>query len=172
MGAAAGGAAVAGAPAAPGGSTGTLTIDFKSVNQGGRYAPRNVGAVWIETSSGMFVKTLERWAGIRANHLTRWAMASGGWGSIFGGGNTADQMDAVSRATLRAHEAHRLTWDLQDAGGKLVPDGSYNVVIEVTEDNFVAGAFAAVAFQKGPAPQMVMAPDKAPYSGLVIRYQP
>ncbi|HKU43148.1 MAG TPA: DUF2271 domain-containing protein, partial [Polyangiales bacterium] len=158
--------------AAPSGGPGKLSVAFKSVSLGGRYAPRNVGAVWIETSSGMFVKTLERWAGIRGVHLTRWTMASGGWGSLFGGGNTADMMDAVSRATLRNHEMHQVMWDMQDASGKTVPDGKYNVMIEVADDNFAASASGSTAFEKGPAPQTVMAPDKSPYAGLVVTYQP
>jgi hypothetical protein len=153
-------------------ATGTLTVDFKTVNQGGTYAPRNVGAVWIETASGTFVKTLERWGNIRANHLTRWNMASGGWGSIFGGGNTADMMDAVSRATLRSHEMHHVMWNMKDSKGQLVPDGMYNVVVECTEDNFRPGANASVAFMKGAAPQMVTVPDKAPWSGFSLTYQP
>jgi hypothetical protein len=151
---------------------GVLTLDFTTVNQRGRYAPQNVGAVWIETEAGMFVKTLERWGQIRANHLTRWNMASGGWGSFFGGGNTADQMDAVSRATLRSHGAHHVTWDMQDPTGKVVADGKYKVAIEVTEDNTRAGASADIAFDKGAAPQDITAPDKPPYSGLKLTYQP
>jgi hypothetical protein len=166
-------AAMAGSGAAPGSEhAGMLTLDFKSVNQGGTYAPQNVGAVWIETSSGMFVKTLERWGNIRASHLTRWAMASGGWGGLFGGGNTADQMDAVSKATMRSHGAHHETWDMQDPSGKVVADGKYRVVIEVTEDNFRAGASAEVPFEKGPMPQTISAPDKAPYAALMLTYQP
>jgi hypothetical protein len=157
---------------APSGAAGTLTIDFKSVALGGNYAPRNVGAVWVETSSGMFVKTLERWAGIRANHLTRWNMASGGWGSIFGGGNAADMMDAVSRATLRSHETHHVMWNMKDSKGQVVPDGMYNVVIEVADDNRRASGNGNVAFMKGPAPQMVSAPDKAPWTGFSLTYQP
>lgn len=162
----------AGSASPTGPSAGTLTITFTSVNQGGRYQPRNVGAVWIETGSGMFVKTIERWAGIRANHLTRWAQASGGWGSFFGGGNTADKMDAISRATLARHEKHMLTWDMKDLMNQTVPDGKYKVGIEVTEDNFVPGANVLIEFEKGPAPVTVMPPDQKPYSGLVISYQP
>ncbi|HET6339766.1 MAG TPA: DUF2271 domain-containing protein [Polyangiales bacterium] len=157
---------------APTGTQGTLTIDFKSVTSGGNYAPRNVGAVWIETAAGMFVKTIERWAGIRANHLTAWNAASSGWGSIFGGGNTADMLDAVSRATLRSHEMHQTMWNMKDSTGKVVADGMYNLVIECTEDNRRAGPVAKVAFMKSPTPQMVTAPDKAPYTGLVLNYQP
>lgn len=172
----AGAAAGSGAPAAPpattGPSIGMLSIAFTSVDQDGRYAPRNVGAVWIETSSGMFVRTLERWAGIRANHLSRWAEASGGWGGFFGGGNTADMMDAMSRATLRTHQAHQLTWNMQDATGAVVADGAYRVVIEVADDEVVAGASGEVEFMKGPVPQTIMVADKPPWSSLVVTYQP
>jgi hypothetical protein len=167
-----GAAATAGAGATTGDHAGTLTIDFKTVTQGGQYAPQNVGAVWIETASGMFVKTVERWGSIRASHLTRWTMASGGWGSIFGGGNSADQMDAVSKATLRSHGAHHDTWDMKDTTGKVVADGKYQVVIEVTEDNFRAGASAEVPFDKGAMPVMINAPDMAPWAGLTLSYQP
>ena len=149
-----------------------LTIDFKSVSLGGQYSPRNVGAVWVETGSGTFVKTLERWAGIRVNHLSRWNTASGGWGGIFGGGNTADMMDAVSRATLRSHEMHRATWNMKDSKGQVIPDGMYNVVVELADDGRRASMFGTVAFMKGSAPQMVTAPDKAPWSGLTLNYQP
>jgi hypothetical protein len=164
-------ATTAGGPA-PTGAAGTLTVDFKSVALGGNYAPRNVGAVWIETSSGMFVKTIERWAGIRAVHLTTWTMVSGGWGGFFGGGNAADMMDAVSRATLRSHEMHHVMWNMKDSKGQVVPDGMYNVVIEVADDNRKPSASGKVAFMKGPAPQMATAPDKAPWSGFSLTYQP
>jgi hypothetical protein len=162
--------AMAGAAAPQG--IGTLTVDFKTVSQGGLYSPANVGAVWIETSSGMFVKTLEKWGSIRAGNLTRWTQASGGWGSIFGGGNTADKMDAISKATLRGYGAHHEMWSMKDAMGKVVPDGKYNLVIEACEDEFQPGASATVEFIKGPEPQNVMAPDKAPYTGLTLSYQP
>lgn len=167
-----GGASVAAGAAAPATGQGMLTVDFKSVTSNGQYAPRNVGAVWIETSSGMFVKTLEKWGNVRANRLTAWNAASGGWGSFFGGGNTADMMDAVSRATLRSHEMHHDTWSMKDATGKVVPDGMYNIVIEVAEDERRAAPVGRAAFVKGPAPQMVNAPDMPPFSGLVLSYQP
>ena len=49
-------------------------------------------------------------------------------------------MDAISRATLRRHEKHMLTWDMKDLMGQVVPDGKYKVGIEVTEDNRVPGS--------------------------------
>ena len=56
--------------------------------------------------------------------------------------------------------------------GQLVPDGTYKVVIEVPEDEIRPGAWAAVEFTKGAAPQTVMAPNMPPFTGLVIKYQP
>jgi hypothetical protein len=178
MGMGAAGMASAGAGGASGSgpgtmaSAGTLTIDFTTVNQHGTYAPANVGAVWIQNGSGMFLRTLERWGSIRASHLTRWTMASGGWSSFFGIGANADEMDAVSRATLGSAQAHHVTWDLRDLQKQLVPDGKYQILIEVTEDNFKPGASAEVDFDKGPAPQSLKPADMLPYTGLTVTYQP
>jgi len=177
-GAGAGGAAGAtsaageGAPSPSGGSAGMLKITFTTVDQNGRYAPANVGAIWIEDGSGKFIKTIKRWAGVRASHLTAWKAVSGGWPSFFGGGNAADQMDAISAGTMRSHGMHDVSWDMKDPMGQLVPDGAYKVGIECTEDNRVAGANAKVDFTKGAAPMTVMPPDEPPYAGLTISYQP
>jgi hypothetical protein len=155
---------------------GSLTIDFTSAGNGGEYSPRNVGAVWIETDSGTFVKTLARWAGVRAGHLTRWTQASGGWGGGFffasGGGNSADEMDAMTSATLRTHQEHHVTWDMQDVNDALVPDGAYRIVIEVTESERKASTSSEIEFEKGAAPVALSPPDEGPYSGLSVTYSP
>lgn len=164
-----------GGVAGTGGATaGTLTIDFTSVGNGGEYGPRNVGAVWIETSSGAFVKTVERWAGVRAVHLTRWNQASGGWPSpfFFATAPSPDEMDVVSTATLRPHQAHHATWNGKNLNGEVVPDGSYRVVIEVNESNFLPSISAEISFEKGASPQTLSPPDTGPYSGLSITYAP
>jgi len=56
---------------AMGANSGSLSFDVVTVNQGGWFAPRNVGAIWIEDSSGKFVKTLKVWAAIRSRYLTK-----------------------------------------------------------------------------------------------------
>jgi hypothetical protein len=154
---------------------GTLTLEFTSAGNDGEYAPRNVGAVWVETSSGTFVKTLERWAGIRAGHLTQWTAASGGWGGGFffaTGGNTADQMDAISGATLRTHQMHNPSWNMKDAMGVVVPDGTYRMMIEVTESERKASTLASVEFEKGPAPVSLSPSDEGPFKDLTLSYTP
>jgi len=151
------------------GSGGTLTVTFTSVDLRGRYAPRNIGAVWIESGSGTFVKTLERWASIRANDLRTWNSKSGGWSSFFGIGATADELDAVSRATLRSHETHTLTWDMVDNNGQVVPDGAYKVGIDVADGS---NQSTYVDFDKGSAPVNVSLPSQTPSSNLTLTYQP
>jgi hypothetical protein len=154
-------------------SGGTLTIDFGTVSNGGRYSPRNVGAVWVSGPSGTFVKTLERWAAARANHLTKWATSGAPpWSAFFGIGAPPDEMDAVSRATLGSHIAHHITWDLKDPAGAVVPDGTYTVSIELADDNNKPSAKASATFDKGPAPSSASPPDMAPCTGLKMMYQP
>jgi hypothetical protein len=46
------------------GTVTSLTFDVTTKAPGGRYQPRNVGAIWVEDSSGKLVKSLEVWAGI------------------------------------------------------------------------------------------------------------
>jgi hypothetical protein len=155
----------------PSDTPGTLTVSITTVAAGGRYRPRNYGAVWIETASGQFVKTIERWAGIHVGDLRRWNQASGGWGfSFFGTTSSPDQVDAVSAATARSHVAHSSTWVGKDVMGTLVPDGQYKVVFELADGTTASGE---VMFTKGPMPQTASAPPSSTgYSSFTVTYTP
>lgn len=159
-----------------GGTPGTLSVDFTTISYGGQYAPKNYVAVWIEDGNGTFVKTLSRSAGDNhASDLVAWTAASGGWGSIFfPGGNEADKVDAVSTATLNAHQAHVVPWNLEDAGQQVVADGAYVAVVEMSEDEAAtrSGPIMRIDFTKGPQAQTVERPDDASFSGTVVRYTP
>lgn len=159
-----------GAPEQPTESAGPgmLSVAFTSVGPGGRYAPRNCGAVWIEDESGTFVKTIERWTAIRESYLGNWRMASGGWGfSIFGGGgNNPDQVDVVTAGTLSRHQMHMSTWNMKNVDGEVVPDGKYQVVVEVSEGNSEVGR---VEFVKGPMPQMLKG-ESSVFSNMTVTY--
>ncbi|HTU62324.1 MAG TPA: hypothetical protein VMF89_27885, partial [Polyangiales bacterium] len=80
--------------------------------QGGRYAPKNVGAIWIEREDGTWVKTLKVWAGVRLRYLTTYLEAN----------TTRDTTDALTSATLRQHTTHEVKWSPDD-----VPDGDYRM---------------------------------------------
>jgi hypothetical protein len=136
-----------------------LTFDVMTVDQGGRYAPRNVGAIWIETQANAFVKTLEVWARTRGRYLTRFNSEAGG-----------SRVDAVTGATLRAYGMHHVTWDFTDESGSVVPPGDYKIVIEVT-DHDGAGKSADVPFTFSNEPMMLSPADQQYYTGMQIVVQ-
>jgi hypothetical protein len=106
-------------------------------SQGGRYAPKNIGAIWIERENGEWVKTLAQWAGVRLRYLPTYLKA-----------NTArNTMDAMTSATLRQHGSHEVKWNLSDGSGKPVPDGKYQVRVEVT-DRDSTGQMLSLPFSK------------------------
>lgn len=118
-----------------------LTFRVSTAPYGGRYAPRNIGAIWVETSSGVFVKTVKRWARIRARYLTRFAASS-----------KNDLTDAVTGATLANHRTrHEVKWNLTDKSRTRVKDGPYRLAIELT-DRDGPGALLYIPFTLGPAP--------------------
>ncbi len=100
----------------------------------GRYRPRNVGAIWVETAAGVFVKTLERWGKTRARYITKWNASS-----------AANVVDAVTSATLATHITHDRTWDFTDKLGCKVATGSYRLMVEHTDYNGT-GALLQIPF--------------------------
>ncbi len=134
-----------------------MTVGYRTHSQGGAFAPRNVGAAWIERGDGTWVKTLEAWATIRARYLYRFNTACDG-----------NRVDAISRATLRDHELHENTWNLRDVQDHVLPEGDYRVVIEVT-DMEAAGASIALPFVLEPgATGATTFPSTPFFSDLVV----
>jgi hypothetical protein len=136
-----------------------LTFDVLTRSLDGWYAPRNIGAIWIESASGTWIKTLAVWALIRERYLTRFRAASKG-----------NRVDAVTSATLNQHTTHHVTWDLADVNGSPVPDGEYRVVIELTDQDST-GDSTVIPFTKGPAPLELTPADVAHFVNMSLSYQ-
>lgn len=146
------------------GSGGLLTVNFTTVNLGGKYSPKNVGAVWIEGADGTYIKTLERWAAIRALDLIRWGehACTAKW----------PEADAITAATINTNKPHQSSWSGKDFNGKLVPDGTYVLWIEVNDREFDYGPYVTYEFEKGTKPVTLTPPDKPPCTGLKIDFMP
>ena len=125
---------------------------------GGLYAPRNIGAIWIARADGTWVKTLALWAGVRIRYLTEYRRAN----------PTGNKVDAVTSATLSTFGDHVVGWDLDDAGGSEVPDGAYQVAVEVT-DRDATGESLLVPFMKTEPPFQIMAPNADSFSQVELR---
>lgn len=167
-------AASGGGGASPGSSTGTgagpttappaavprLGITFTTASFDGKYAPKNVGAVWIANADDAFVKTIETWGKKRIKYVTKWKNAS-----------ASNTVDAVTSATRSAHGTHELEWDMTDVAGQVVPDGLYRVYLELTEENG-AGPWTSIEIEKSTTPLQVTPPDTANYTGQHLTFDP
>lgn len=124
-------------------SVSRATVSVTTLAVGGRYQPRNVGAIWIEDVDGHFVRTLEQWGMRRRRYLTTFLASSAG-----------NLVDAITGATLRSHGTHTLEWDLRDAGRCPVGRGDYRLDVEITDRNS-AGAFAFYPFTLPTGPSVL-----------------
>ena len=133
-----------------------LHVRVRTSPFGGEYAPRHVGAIWIEDARGEFVKTIERWGKTRARNLTRWYAASNG-----------NVVDAVTSATATSHTTHDRIWNLGNLERCEIAAGDYKLVMEHTDQD-ASGASIELPFTKGQVPVTLMPPDDAYFHDLLI----
>ena len=146
-------------------TTCTLTFDYTTVTYRGRFGPKNIGAVWVMNPQNQFVKTLEVWAGIRANNLVNWQRQA-----------RANKVDAVSSATISNHRAHQSRWDCRDATGNVVPNGPYKMFVEFTEDDSALffnpqPKLFSFDFQKGAGPATITPPAQPNFTSMTLSIQ-
>jgi hypothetical protein len=147
-----------------GSGTCALDVTVTTTAHGGRYTPRNVGAIWIADAAGSFVKSLDVWGNRRLTHVEAWNAATEA------AGVPQDRVDAVTGATSATHRTHVVSWDCTDHQGQLVPDGSYRVYFEVTEAN-AAGPNHFETFEKGAAAVTLQA-SATNFAGIELAFQP
>jgi len=140
---------------------GTLTAKVTTSTYNGQYAPHNVVAIWIESGSGSFVKTLLVKAAVRKQYLTNWMKASGG----------STTTDATTGATVQNHSSYNVTWNGKTASGTTVGDGAYNVCVEFTESNGT-GKLAKFSFTKGVAADNQTPAAKSNVSNITLTWTP
>jgi len=156
--------------AAGGGTVGpatkcTFTFNVTTVTARGRYAPRNVGAIWIQDASNKFVKSLNVWGTIRLSNATAWTTVSGN--------NT---VDAVTGATRANHGPLTANWDCTNTSHAPIADGGYQICATFAEDD--AFPFfgptphqACAPFQKGSAPVDSTPPDATNFTSMHVVLQ-
>ncbi|MEM6291912.1 MAG: DUF2271 domain-containing protein [Myxococcota bacterium] len=101
-----------------------VVVQVRTRTRGGRYAPDNAGAAWIETADGAFVRTLGVWAQTRREHLLQWNARTG-----------ANRVDAMTGPTAGAHHGWVFSWDHRDASGARVDPSDFVLMVEFSEDN-------------------------------------
>lgn len=142
-------------------TSGTLSVSVATSSTGRNFAPRNILAIWIEDSSGKFVKTLLAYANTRKTHLNTWEASTTTAGSAF---NT---VDAITGATQSSHATRTCSWNGTNYSGKLVPDGDYKIRMELTDKN-ATGNVASFTFTKGPNTQKLSPANVPSFSSISI----
>lgn len=141
-------------------TAGTLSVSTLTSTTGGGYAPNNVLAIWIESSSGSFVKSLLVYAAARKYDLTNWNASSSG--------NTTD---AITGATQSSFGTRTCTWDGTNTSGIIVGDGTYKVCMELT-DKSSTGNFSSFSFTKGTAASTLTPSNVSSFSNISIAWTP
>jgi hypothetical protein len=141
----------------PASSASSLVFDVTTSPVGGRYQPRNIGAIWVQDSSGKLVKSLEVWAGVRRRYLTQYSSALAG-----------ATIDVTASATLPSHRAHHAIWDLKNRSGAAAPPGTYTLVTEMTDGDMTGRSFK-VTFDTSAGAQ-TQTPANAPsFSSMMLQ---
>lgn len=112
-------------------TAGTLTFNFTTLSQSNT---KCVMAVWIENSSGVFIKTKIRYVGSSTkDHLPDYTNKSGG---NFGDALSGSAVDATTGATRTSSSVpvawgpKSLSWNGTNVAGTVVVDGVYKVWVE------------------------------------------
>jgi hypothetical protein len=142
-------------------TTGTLSVSVTTSSTGGKYAPKNIVAIWVEDNSGKFVKTLLAYANTRKAYLTNWFTATHAAGKDY------NITDATSGATKSSHAVRSCTWNGTDYSGKLVADGDYKIRMELTDKNST-GNYSGFTFTKGPTAQKLAPANVSSFSSISL----
>jgi len=141
-------------------TAGTMNLSVTTSTYNGKYTPKHVLAIWVESNTGTFVKTLLVKAQARKNYLTNWLSSSSG-----------NSVDAITGATLSSHATRTCTWDGTDVNGNVVGDGAYRVCMEFTE-NDGTGKYSYSSFNKGTVSDSQTPSDKSNFSNISIVWTP
>ncbi|MEI8272333.1 MAG: DUF2271 domain-containing protein [Paludibacter sp.] len=142
-------------------TSGLLTVTATTSTVYGTYAPKNVVAMWIQDSSGKFVKTMLILANARKAHLTNWVTAT----------PVGNSIDAITGATQSSHGTRACTWKATDLAGVVVPDGTYTVIMEMTESN-TGSKLGTFTFVKGPNGVTLTPANILSFGNISIQWAP
>jgi len=140
---------------------GNLAVTVTTVSYGGTYSPRNVVAIWVQSKTGVFVKTLLAYADVRKSYLSAWKTATA---------STYNVVDAITGATRSSHQTLSCSWNGKNQTGTVLGDDTYNVVMEMTEGS--SNKFGVFAFKKGSTVQTVTPANITGFSNIKLVWTP
>ena len=154
-------------------TTGTLNLAFSQTPHTSYQQTKNVMAVWIESSTGTFVKTRARNAGGgTSDHLAVWAVKAGGSAGNCMAAN-CNVLGATTGATLTNFGNRSFSWDGTDASGNVVADGTYKIIVESTWNHGSAATTTrSYTFVKGAAQDVQTPASDANFTNITLAWNP
>ena len=154
-------------------TTGILSLTFTQTPHTSYTQNKNVMAIWIQTSTGMFVKTRNRNVGGGTNdHLPTWAVNSGGNASNATSG-ACNTVGATTGATFTSFTTRTTAWDGTDVNGNVVADGTYKITIESTWNHGgSATTTRSFTFTKGPNADIQTPADDGNFTAISLSWTP
>ena len=142
-------------------TAGTLNVTVTTAGAGGKYAPKNVMAIWVVNSSGAFVKTLMGFGASEKAYLTNWKTAT----------PTYNIVDAISGATKTTHGVRTCSWNGTNVTKTVVDDGTYTLKMELT-DKSSTGNVGSFSFNKSNVAQTLTPSNVPSFSSISIQWVP
>lgn len=145
-------------------TTGTLSVEVETHGTGGKYAPKNIVAIWVENSNGDFVKTLLAYCDKRKTNLNNWQKSTGNAGVEY---NT---VDAITGSTQKNHDVRSCSWNATTYNADTVEDGMYKLCMELTDKNST-GNYSSIEIEKLPDAYDLFPEDETSFSSIKISWQ-
>jgi hypothetical protein len=137
-----------------------LTVSVATRTIGGYYSANNVVAVWIESHSGVFIKTLTVYANGCQKELTEWEKVSKG------------NIKGAKTGAIRTNYGHiHGFWNGTDINEKVVPDGDYKVCMELCSKKG-EDICTSFDFTKGPDVEILTPLNEKGFSSIFIKWSP
>ena len=145
-------------------TAGTLTFSCNTTAPSGTWGLKHVLAVWIQNTAtpSIFIKTKAKY-GNQDDHLTSWIAVS-----------NYSVVDATTGSTLTAYGTQSVVWNGTDVNNVVVPDGNYNVYIEMGWGSNKTTQHAVTSFQftKGQNAQKLSPAATENYTDVVVDWAP
>ncbi len=145
-------------------TAGELTFSCSTYAPTGSWGNKHVLAIWVMDTKdpANFIKTKAKY-GHQDDHLTSWTAMSG-----------KNLVDAVTGATLTSYGTESVLWDGTDVNSTVVPDGNYNVYIEMGwgRDKINQHAVLSFTFTKGADAVQLTPTGTSNYSDVSVEWKP
>lgn len=141
-------------------TAGQLKVTVTTTAYGGTYTPSNVLAIWVQSKTGAFVKTMLADAATRIAYLSHWKTATPNYNVI----------DAITGATQGSHGTYNCTWNGKNITGTVLGDDTYTVALEMDEGG--SGKYATFQFKKSGLEQIVTPTNVSGFSNVTIKWTP